>query len=306
MILAGKAKGEGRGMMSIDRIRQLPCWKGEIVAEVLKGGLSNESWKVTDAAGAHVVRFGIDFPFHHVFRDREVMTARAAHATGFAPEVTWSGPGVMVTDFLAARTWGEADMRANPERIGALLKRFHTEMPARVSGPGAIFWVFHVVRDYAATLEASASRFVGDLPRLLAVNAALEAAQVPMPIVFGHHDLLPGNFLEDGQRLWLIDFEYAAFGTGMFDLAGAAGNAGMQTEEETRLLAAYFGQAADQATLRSFAAMKCAALMREAMWGMVSEIFLAAPGADYDAHVREYLHRLDAALELYQTTYGKI
>jgi len=66
------------------------------------------------------------------------------------------------------------------------------------------------------------------------------------------------------------------------------------------------GAAANGPTFQSFAAMKCAALMREAMWGMVSEIFLAAPGADYDAHVREYLHRLDAALELYQTTYGKI
>jgi thiamine kinase-like enzyme len=292
--------------MSVDRIRQLPCWRGDIRAEVLKGGLSNESWKVTDAAGAHVVRFGVDFPFHHVFRDREVMAARAAHAAGFAPEVTWSGPGVMVSAFLGARTWAEADMRANPERIGKLLKRFHTEMPARVSGPGVIFWVFHVIRDYAATLAEKASRFEGELPRLLAVNSALEAAQVPMPIVFGHHDLLPGNFLEDENRLWLIDFEYAAFGTGMFDLAGAAGNAGMSPSEEAALLEAYLGAPADGPTVRSFAAMKCAALMREAMWGMVSEIFLAAPGADYDAHVRDYLHRLDAALEIYQTTYGKI
>ena len=292
--------------MSKDRIRALPCWTGDVSAEILKGGLSNESWKVTDAAGAHVVRFGVDFPFHHVFRDREVMAARAAHAAGFAPEVSYSAPGVMVTAFLGARTWGEADMRAAPARIADLLRQFHQAMPGHVTGAGAIFWVFHVIRDYARTLQDNGSRFTADLPRLLQINSALEAAQVPMPIVFGHHDLLPGNILEDHERLWLIDFEYAAFGTAMFDLASASGNGGMSGEEEKALLAAYFGHAPDPATLQSFSAMKCASLMREAMWAMVSEIFLAAPGADYDAHAREYLGRLNAALELYQTTYGKV
>lgn len=290
--------------MDIERIRALPCWQGRIEAQVLKGGLSNESWKVTDAAGTHVVRFGTDFPFHHVFRDREVMAARAAHAAGFAPAVTWSAPGIMVSRFLDARTWSEADMRANPARIGRTLRDFHQAMPAHVAGPGAIFWVFHVIRDYARTLSQNGSRFAPDLARLLDINAELERVQVPMPIVFGHHDLLPGNFLDDGERLWLIDFEYAAFGTPMFDLAGAAGNAGMAPDEETSLLVAYFGQPPGPDVLRSFKAMKCAALMREAMWAMVSEIFLAAPGADYDAHAQDYLERLQTALEGYRASGG--
>ena len=46
--------------------------------EPLKGGLSNESYLVTEPGGRHVVRFGRDYPFHHVFRERETMTARAA------------------------------------------------------------------------------------------------------------------------------------------------------------------------------------------------------------------------------------
>jgi len=292
--------------MSLRRIRALPCWRGTIEAERLKGGLSNESWKVTDAAGVHVVRFGRDFPFHHVFRATELMAARSAHAAGFAPAVEYARPGVMVSEFLDARTWSEADMRANPGRIGRLLRDFHTKMPAEVSGPGAIFWVFHVIRDYARTLEQNGSRFAPALGRLKAVAAEMEAAQVALPIVYGHHDLLPGNFLESlGGRLWLIDFEYAGFGTAMFDLAGAASNAGMAPDEARAMLFAYFGHAPDEATLRAFDAMQCASLAREAMWAMVSEIFLAAPGADYDAHAREYLGRLDAALDRYHSRYGK-
>ncbi len=293
--------------MGIDRIRALPCWRGEISVAPLVGGLSNESWKVVEEGGAHVVRFGADFPFHHVSRANEVMAARAAHACGFAPEVEYAAPGVMVSAFLEARTWGEAEVRADPARVGRYLREFHAKMPREVSGPGVIFWVFHVIRDYARTLAAKGSRFAGDLPRLVGIAEAMEAAQVPLPIVYGHHDLLPQNFLEDGDgRLWLIDYEYAGFGTAMFDLAGAASNAGMSGDEAGALLTAYLGHAPDAATLRAFDAMQCASLAREAMWAMVSEIFLAAPGADYDAHAQEYLTRLDAALESYQSLYGKI
>ncbi len=293
--------------MGIERIRSLPCWQGDVAAEPLAGGLSNESWKVVDRAGAHVVRFGEDFPFHHVSRANEVMAARAAQRAGFAPEVEFAAPGVMVSRFLEARTWGEGDLRADPARVGRFLRDFHRRMPAEVTGPGVIFWVFHVIRDYARTLTGHGSRFASDLPRLVRIAGAMEAAQVALPVVYGHHDLLPGNFLEDaGGRLWLIDYEYAGFGTAMFDLAGAASNAGMDGNEAGALLAAYFGRDPDAATLRAFDAMQCASLAREAMWAMVSEIFLAAPGADYDAHAREFLGRLDAALDRYQSTYGKL
>ena len=287
-----------------EKLRLLP-FEGEISAEPLLGGLSNESWKVTDARGAHVVRFGKDYPFHHVDRAREVMTARAAHAAGFGPAVEFAGPGVTVVEFLNARTWGPDDLRANPERVGHLLRRFHDGMAAHVQGAAFLFWPFHVIRDYARTIRAGGSVFSDDLPALLNLCADLEAAQVPLPIVFGHHDLLPANFLDDGERLWLIDYEYAGFGTALFDLAGAASNAGMAAEETDRLLRAYFGDTPAPALRRAFDAMQCASLLREAMWAMVSDLHLAAPGADYKAYARENLAKLEAALGLYHSLYGQ-
>ena len=91
-------------MTAEDRIRALPCWNGSVDIAPLPGGLSNANYLVKDAAGRHVVRFGQDYPFHHVFRDREVMTSRAAHEAGFAPAVRYSEPGIMVTEFLGAKT----------------------------------------------------------------------------------------------------------------------------------------------------------------------------------------------------------
>lgn len=298
-------RGVGQNTTSEDRIRALPLWKGKIAIEPLKGGLSNESWLVTDAAGRHVVRFGKDYPFHHVFREREAMTARAAYAAGFAPEVRYSEPGIMVTAFLGAKTYGADDVRANIERIAMLMRRFHDEMPRHVSGAGFIFWPFHVIRDYARTLAAGNSRMVRALPSYLTLADQLEQAQAALPIVFGHNDLLPANFLDDGERLWLIDFEYAGFSTAMFDLAGAASNASMSPAEADTLLGTYFGAPPGPEIRRSHAAMQCASLLREAMWSMVSELHLTAPGADYVAYTEENLAKLDAALDAYHAAYGK-
>ena len=291
-------------MTAHDRIRALPCWNGQIDIVPLKGGLSNESYVVGDADGKHVVRFGRDFPFHHVFREREIMAAKAAHAAGFAPEVQYAQPGVMVTQFVDARTYDASDVREKRIKVAGLLRRFHEEMPRHVTGAGFMFWVFHVVRDYARTLEDGGSRMVLELPGYLDLAEELERAQLPLPVVFGHNDLLPANLLDDGTRLWLIDFEYAGFNTAMFDLAGAASNAGMNDEEAAEMLATYFASRPEPALLRAHAAMQCASLLREAMWSMVSELHLDAPGADYVVYTEENLGRLETALDAYRTKYG--
>jgi thiamine kinase-like enzyme len=287
-------------MSDLDRICALPCWNGRIEINALSGGLSNANYLVTDASGQHVVRFGRDYPFHHVFREREVMVARAAQAAGFAPAVEYAEAGVMVTAFVDGQTFSGEDVKRNAGRAGQLMRQFHEAMPQYVSGPGFMFWVFHVIRDYAQTLKPA------DLGAFLVQSSAFESAQVPLPIVFGHHDLLPANFIDDGTKLWLIDFEYAGFGTAMFDLAGASSNAQMNFDEQMQLLSSYFGAQPDDALLKSFAAMECASLLRETLWAKVSGLFLAAPGVDYEAYATDNLARYTAALELYQTRYGKI
>ena len=289
-----------------DRIAALAIWKGPVEIEPLKGGLSNESYTVASGAEKYVVRLGSNYPFHHVSRERELMTARAAHAAGFAPEVVHAEPGLMVSRFINGVTYGEQDVRDNLADIARLMRRFHIAMPGHVSGAGFIFWVFHVIRDYGHTLVAGNSRLAGEVPGYVDLAARLEAVQQPLPIVFGHHDLLPANFIHDGRRLWLIDFEYAGFGTAMFDLAGIASNAGFNEAEADELLAVYFDTAPSAALRQSHAAMQCASLLREAMWSMVSELHLNAPGVDYEAYTTENLDRLRASLDTYQTAYGKV
>jgi thiamine kinase-like enzyme len=211
-----------------------------------------------------------------------------------------------VVRYVEARTYGEADVRENWQACIAIVKRCHGEMGKRISGQGAIFWVFQILRDYAATLTRAKHKRIAEIPRWIKIADALEAAQVPLPIVFGHHDLLPTNFMDDGKKLWLIDWEYGAFGTAMFDLANIAAANSFDAALEANMLAYYFEQAPDPATMRAFLAMKVAAALREAMWGMVSELYLNAPGVDYAAYAQEYVGRFEIILAEYEKRFGLI
>ena len=286
------------------RVRALPLWRGLKSVEPLKGGVSNASFKVIDSAGTWVARVGGDYPFHQVSRAREAIASRAAFAVGLSPEVRHAADGIMVLRYIDARTYTEADVRANTAPCVDILARCHRQLGRHIAGQGAIFWVFQILRDYAVTLKAGHHTHVGDIPRWMAIADALEAAQVPLPIVFGHHDVLPSNFMDDGRRLWLIDWEYGAFGTAMFDLASLAANNSFDDAGEALILETYFGGTPDLATWRAFHAMKAASALREAVWGMVSELHLNAPGVDYVAYANEYLGRFEAVYASYRKAYG--
>jgi len=278
------------------RVRALPIWSGTVDPRPLGGGITNINFVVEDGSRRYFVRVGEDIPVHGLMRFNELAAARAAAAVGLSPEVVYAAPGVMVTGFVEGRTWGPEDARdpANLERIVALIRRCHREMPKHLRGPALMFWVFQVVRDYAATLRAGDSRHVAALPDLLSRAEKLEAAVGPVEIVLGHNDLLAANFIDTGTRLWLIDWDYAGFNSPLFDLANLASNNAYTPALEGDLLAAYYGAPADAALLRRFRAMACASLLRETMWSMVSEIH-SALDFDFAAYTAENLARFEHA-----------
>jgi len=286
------------------RVRSLPIWRGLKSVTPLKGGVSNASFTVEDAAGKYVARVGEDYPFHQVSRAREAIASRAAFEAGLSPEVVHLETGLMVVRHLDAKTYAEADVRANAQRCVEIVQRCHREMGKRIGGQGAIFWVFQIIRDYGFTLKTGKHAHVKDLPRWMAIVDELEEAQAPLPIIFGHHDLLPSNFMDDGKRLWLIDWEYGAFGTAMFDLANIAANNSFDAAGEALILDTYFGRTPSQEIVRAFHAMKAASALREATWGMVSELHLNAPGVDYIAYAAEYLGRFERVYADYKSNFG--
>ena len=267
----------------------------------MSGGITNANFRVDDAGQSFFVRIGDDIPVHGVMRFNEAAASRAAHAAGVSPEVVHLEPGALVLRFVEGRTLAPEDLRKteNLERAIDLVRRCHRELPRHLRGPTLAFWVFHVVRDYAHTLRASDHPQKTDLPRLLAASESLERAVGRIDLVFGHNDLLASNWLDDGHRLWLIDWDYAGWGSPLFDLGGLASNNELSWEQESGMLSTYFEREPDEALQLAYTAMKCASLLRESMWSMVSELH-STLDFDYAAYTAEYLARFERAYEAFR------
>ena len=279
-----------------ERAARLPCWKGEVAPEPLGGGITNINFTVEDAGDRFVVRIGDDIPVHGVYRVHELAAARAAHAAGIAPEIVHAEPGALVMRWVEGRTLEPEDVRdpSRMERVLDTVIRCHREVPLHFRGPTPIFWVFQVVRDYARILRDEGSRMTGRLDELLERSARLESVVGPVDIVFGHNDLLAANFIDDGDRIWLIDWEYAGFNSPLFDLGGLVSNSELDAAAERWLLERYFGTPLGESGAAGYAAMKCASLLRESMWSMVSELH-SEIDFDYVAYTEENLERFERA-----------
>ncbi|MCF4167241.1 phosphotransferase family protein [Zavarzinia compransoris] len=275
-------------------IRALPLWRGEITVEALSGGITNRNFVVTDATRKAVVRLGGDIPVHGIMRFNEVAASRAAAAAGISPAVLDAGPGYLVLDFVEGETLDEAGVRRRRDACVELVARAHRDMADHLRGPLLSFNTFHVLRHYGHALREGGHRLAGHLPDLLAVADRLARTIGPIDLIFGHNDLLAANFIDDGSRLWLVDWDYAGFNTPLFDLAGLSSNNGFGAADDAAMLGACFPRVDDHLRLR-FAAVRCASLLREAMWSMVSEIH-SGLDFDYAAYTAENLARFEAAL----------
>ncbi len=284
----------------VRRVATLDLWFGCVDPEPLPGGITNKNFVVTDRGRKYVVRTGGDILVHGVVRTSELAAARAAHAAGIAPAVIHAEPGFQVIEFIEGRTFTPEDVRKpeNLDRLVDLVRRCHRDVARHLRGPAPMFWPFHVVRDYAHTLRDGESPHVPKLSVLLARAEILEAGVGPIDVVFGHNDLLAANILDDGDKLWLLDWEYAGFNSPLFDLGGLASNSEMQPDMAEALVASYFGRPVDECLRQRAAAMTAASLLRETMWAMVSEIH-GTVDFDYAAYAAENLARFDAAYARY-------
>ncbi len=284
----------------VKKIKSLSFWNGPITIEPLSGGITNVNYLASDSEETYVVRLGEDIPEHHVMRFNELAASLAACEAGISPAVRYSEPGILVLAYIPSKTFAAEDVQnqGNLERILNLIKTCHHELPKHLRGPSLVFWVFQVVRDYALTLQSGNSSWRSKLPELLEKAARLEKLGGPFDIVFGHNDLLPANILDDGKRLWLIDWDYAGFNSPLFDLGGLASNCELLPGQENWLLENYFEQPLTDQLQCRYQAMKCASLLRETMWSMVSEIH-SKIDFDFASYTRENLER-------FEHTYGQL
>ncbi|CAN5215678.1 phosphotransferase family protein [soil metagenome] len=279
-----------------DRIAGLPCWSTAVEISPLPGGMTNRNFLVLDRRQQRfVVRVGQDLPEHGVMRFNELSAARAAHAAGISPEVIHAAEGMLVSRYIAGRTLTPEDVREAGNLAGVvdLVRRCQLDLPRYLRGPSLVFWPFQVIRNYLGLLGEAGSHPPGlDLAALSDRAAWLERVLGPVNIVFGHNDLLAANLIDDGARLWLIDWDYAGFNSPLFDLANLSSNNAFTPELDRQLLDSYFAGAISDTCQRGLLAMKCASLLRELLWAAVSQLH-SSIDFDYATYAVDYMARFE-------------
>jgi thiamine kinase-like enzyme len=255
-------------------------WAGrEAAIEPLAGGITNQNFKVVVGGEAFVLRVGgKDTELLGIDRAAEHAASSVAADLGLAPEVVAfvEPEGYLVTRFVEGEV-GKVDVG----RVGAALRRLH-DGPAL---PGR-FDSFRVVEAYHDIAEARGVGVPDAYERAKELAEAIQRRRSGVTARPCHNDLLNANFIDDGARLWLVDWEYAGMGDPFFDLGNFAVNHELGAEEEQALLADYGSDDLDALVLMRFMSD-----FREAMWGVVQ---LAISDLDFDfaAYADEHFARL--------------
>ena len=222
----------------------LPIWSDPVDPRAsFSGGITNVNFVVEDGGRKFVVRIGGDIEVHGVVARNEVAASRAAHAAGVAPRVVYAEPGVLVLDFIEGTTFTPEDVR-DPRNLDRIVDLVQTNAPGDPEASARAGRALLGRSTSSATTptrwpkSASADMRPGDAVRWRR-RSELERAVGPVELVFGHNDLLAANFIDDGKRLWLVDWEYAGFNSPLFDLGGLASNSELspaQRESAARAL----------------------------------------------------------------------
>ena len=235
-------------------------------------GLTNRVWRVEIGSAVYSLRIPGAGTTAIIDRKAEEINARAAFRAGVAPEILHFGAdGVMITRFIE-----NATALARPllkERAGArqraaqALRRLH-DMAEPFAGTFGIF----ATSDRYASLLRQRGVAVSPLEQAIfreaeAVRSALAAA--PAPLKPCHCDTTGANLLNDGERVWLVDWEYSGMNDPMWDLSYLSVQADFDPPHDEELLAAYFGRAPEAAEGARMAVLKAPVEIMSALWALV-------------------------------------
>ena len=216
------------------------------VVTELPGGLTNRNYKVTNPDGAFVARLWAPAASGRLLainREHEYRNSVIAAAAGVGAPVVEYRPQdrVLVLGFVDGVTYGREDVQdpRNVPAIAAALRALHAA--PRFAGDFDMFEVQRRYRDAARRARAAGPAGYDDLaPAFAAARAALAAA--PAPTVPCHNDLLAANFIDSGECVRLIDYEYSGNNDPCFELGNIAGESQLPGETLAALVTAYYGR----------------------------------------------------------------
>jgi len=262
-------------------VRRVPGWDGsEIRVEPIAAGLTNQNFRVEVDGHPHFVRLpGPSTELLAVDRANELHNTRAAALAGVGAKVLHHEPasGALVLEWIDGRTMSSSAFAeaGTPARIATALRNLHAGPRFRDD-----FDMFRLTERYLRVVEERSIAIPDGYRTRMQVFAQIEAALAanPLPTVPCHNDLLAENYLDDGQRLWIVDYEYSGNNDPTFELGNTAQELGFGAARQEELCAAYFGAA----TPALLARMRLQMIMSDVGWTLWAAIQAAISPIDYD------------------------
>ena len=292
--LEGDLRGELHNELS-RAMQRVPDLAGrELAFTALSGGITNRNFLITMAGirERFVVRLaGNDTHLLGISREVEHAATVAAAGVGVGPEVVaFVRPeGYLVTRFIEG---SPVPMEAvhRPEtirRVADSMRRIH-DGPAI---PG-LFMPFRIVEAYRALALARGVPIPAAYELAQAISRRIELAFLASPVEMRpcHNDLLNANFIDDGNRIRIVDWEYAGLGDPFFDLGNFSVNHDLTADEDAVLLTAYEGGVRPSRAAR-LSLMRIVSDFREAMWGVLQQ-GISTLDVDFVAYAAEHFDRL--------------
>jgi thiamine kinase-like enzyme len=263
--------------------------------EELTGGITNKNFKITVGGECFVLRLGgNETQFLGIDRRTEYECSRLASQIGIAPEpVAFLEPeGYILARFISGRGIPVEEIGApgTIQRVVGSMRSYH----ALDYFPGS-FSPFRVVEEYAQTARTFNVRLPDKMDWYLEKSGEIERvlyAREPLQPRPCHNDLLNGNFIDDGTRIRILDWEYAGMGDIFFDLGNFAVQHEFNDEQDEILMRAYFGIPTDSQRARQ-KLMKIMSDLREAMWAQVQK-GVSKLDFDYAGYGHKYFDRFEA------------
>ena len=283
------------------RLQALDFWEGPITLDALAGGITNHNYLVTAGSRSYVARLCVEREILGIDRRNEVLCQRAAHSLGIAPAVVHYEQGVLISEYVPARSLSPEDVR-NPAcvpRLAAVLRALHDGWDT-LSGEMLFFSPFQTVRTYARTSAELKATLPDDIESLLEDARELSHRLGPFIPTLCHNDLLPSNILDDGKKLSIVDWEYAGIGHPLFDLAGVSANCSFNDKLDRVFLAAYRGtETASPLDLRELRILKTMSLLREALWSVIQTV-ASDIAFDYEGYAETNFQAYRAARQIFE------
>lgn len=256
----------------------------------LTGGITNTTYRLALDGEQFVVSIaGEGSRALNIDHASEAHNTRQAHQKGIAPKVILYRPGVLVTRFIGGQVLqsGALKSRQMVARVVQTLKQCHSIPLDRVRGQ---YSVFKAMTNHLTRSQPYHPPYPRNLDAMITTARRIQqAVGKPRTPVFCHNDVIPANMIDTGERIILIDWEYAGIGDPYFDLGMLAAYHDLTADEEQELLTAYAGRTTP-ATLARLRLLRLMSDLRDAAWAML-QWALSPLDFDYETYGRQRFWR---------------